>query len=730
MATHADFALVASAREAFLNRAIQANFSGGPFFFPLPQTIIVGGETVTFGGMVQIAAPAVELHPNAQNTARFHFAFFTTFNARVDSQVVPVDGGSASQRTFRSRVRLDASVDLAVYLGPVNGQIILQLNTAAISFQPLKLTILEGPRPPQKILDALQSQKLADAATNAVRQIRPVTLTTIASNELNVSQPGRFKDSNFSVFEWFRFTLLVSRVVIKVFEGAITVAVDFAKITNGNENALTDLTGKQNGGSIRIQRITDNIDSSDPIFLGGQTYGGGADIAFAFNHIVMSHVLDVISPQIAGTPVIHKEIAGVGITASISSISGGYSFFEHDLHGWESGIGINVGINVRGIDGSFSVKLQPFFREYDRATNVGTEGWYIFVAQVDIDFPWYIDVLVFIANVLEMILQMIVTVPLTLYNKSFTVRLLDRINKGFAGIDTDNLENNVKLTVQNSVFDAGLPRARYIALTHDGIDMGFGSGSFAPFALPGNPPQGAYITPVTWDAENRAPIITSVSVIPEWARLISGDLLAVWEIRRKDTNQIIATGTRRYVSSTGNGISIPHHSKDLYLVKEFIVRCRLTTTLQNQVGEIWSGVQNIVIQDKIDRSHPYVEWGPEWAYFANAGTDFKTWMRYSRSRIHRTAVAARCRMLKAGADDRVLSMEREAKTGRYTGKHPKFRYKDTLPFSHENINQHRKELCEYCFFGGPDKTAPYPVEDWFEPNEPSFKEKNFPKIHP
>jgi hypothetical protein len=33
-------------------------------------------------------------------------------------------------------------------------------------------------------------------------------------------------------------------------------------------------------------------------------------------------------------------------------------------------------------------------------------------------------------------------------------------------------------------------------------------------------------------------------------------------------------------------------------------------------------------------------------------------------------------------------------------------YLDELPFPIEEINAHRDELCEYCFFGGPDKFIP------------------------
>jgi hypothetical protein len=38
---------------------------------------------------------------------------------------------------------------------------------------------------------------------------------------------------------------------------------------------------------------------------------------------------------------------------------------------------------------------------------------------------------------------------------------------------------------------------------------------------------------------------------------------------------------------------------------------------------------------------------------------------------------------------------------------------DALPFAWGQLNANRKPLCEYCFFGGPEKTVPFPHDDWF-----------------
>jgi hypothetical protein len=34
---------------------------------------------------------------------------------------------------------------------------------------------------------------------------------------------------------------------------------------------------------------------------------------------------------------------------------------------------------------------------------------------------------------------------------------------------------------------------------------------------------------------------------------------------------------------------------------------------------------------------------------------------------------------------------------------PTIEYLDTLPFAHDQLARHRDDVCDYCFFGGPDK---------------------------
>jgi len=192
--------------------------------------------------------------------------------------------------------------------------------------------------------------------------------------------------------------------------------------------------------------------------------------------------------------------------------------------------------------------------------------------------------------------------------------------------------------------------------------------------------------------------------------MAGGKLQLTWQVLRGDTNAVVANLVVPY-SAGQNGPSIDHQSGDLYTVKSFIVRCTATLTLGNQVGEIWTDQQILTIEDNLDRSHSFVEWGPRWVYFQapNSTPQAPVWWGHDRrSRIHRTAVAARCKMLqrKAIINEHAAGVRGQLKAP--------FVYRDSLPFPWEEVAQHRKVLCEYCFFGGPDKFVPLPREDWFE----------------
>src|SRR5262249_42391129 len=121
--------------------------------------------------------------------------------------------------------------------------------------------------------------------------------------------PGKFKKSNFSVFEWFTINVAASRVVTRPLEQAISVGVDFAGMTNGDPNQLIDLTRNHSGGAIYVRGIYPSTDPKSPPVLVRKSYAGGEPIVLAFNNGVLTRIVDTqVSPRIAGTPVTDKAV--------------------------------------------------------------------------------------------------------------------------------------------------------------------------------------------------------------------------------------------------------------------------------------------------------------------------------------------------------------------------------------------------------------------------------------
>lgn len=159
-----------------------------------------------------------------------------------------------------------------------------------------------------------------------------------------------------------------------------------------------------------------------------------------------------------------------------------------------------------------------------------------------------------------------------------------------------------------------------------------------------------------------------------------------WEVRRADTNAVVLQQDLLYSSLLLVGIGlapqsprrivIDRTSAALMPIDQFLVTVRVYRPLSGRQKEFGSSRFKISVEDRFDRSHPFVHWNG-WAVGGP-----------KRSALHRTAAPGRCSMIMRAAH------------------RAKFLYLDELPFPTADINEHREELCEYCFFGGPDKFTP------------------------
>jgi hypothetical protein len=115
--------------------------------------------------------------------------------------------------------------------------------------------------------------------------------------------------------------------------------------------------------------------------------------------------------------------------------------------------------------------------------------------------------------------------------------------------------------------------------------------------------------------------------------------------------------------------------------------------------EIFAYSGPLYVTDRLKRDKPFVRWSHSVYYerYVRSATGVKTrigWMSENRrSKIHRTDTPGRCKFAERFPEDMSQS---------------ELEYLTALPFPASALAEHRKEVCDYCFYGGPTKTTPLP----------------------
>jgi hypothetical protein len=109
--------------------------------------------------------------------------------------------------------------------------------------------------------------------------------------------------------------------------------------------------------------------------------------------------------------------------------------------------------------------------------------------------------------------------------------------------------------------------------------------------------------------------------------------------------------------------------------------------------EVFNQTAWVAIEDRLDRTHPYVRWHRDIVALTLGKLVIDR-----RSALHRTAYPGRCLFADQYSYDPDLAP---------------LQYLDELPFPIDQLPEHRHRICEYCFYGGPDKD-----ELIFDPTNP------------
>jgi hypothetical protein len=197
----------------------------------------------------------------------------------------------------------------------------------------------------------------------------------------------------------------------------------------------------------------------------------------------------------------------------------------------------------------------------------------------------------------------------------------------------------------------------------------------------------------------RGTTIAYVVTLPFDAHPEDPMLLVRWTVRRTDTNAIVRAVDLQAEEALTFDLT---GERALLAAPEFRIACRVYHTLGPLATTLFSTTVALRITDVLDRSHPFVRW----RHVVNtpvvrverdgSHTELGFSLADRCSSIHRTDVPGRCRM----------ASRYSSKVSRTNDRTPSLEYLDALPFPHDQIVARRGALCDYCFFGGPDKSAP------------------------
>lgn len=186
-------------------------------------------------------------------------------------------------------------------------------------------------------------------------------------------------------------------------------------------------------------------------------------------------------------------------------------------------------------------------------------------------------------------------------------------------------------------------------------------------------------------------LLFSVTLPPDVSKT-DPQLRVRWSVRPKDTNRPIhvANGPAETNSTLRAEIPLPADQE----AAELSLSCHVYRSFGPAIESLHFGSVALTLDDPLDSRHPFVRWRHTVPVpFVQVEADGSTTKlgeplveRFSK--IHRTDLPGRC--LFAHQYSSLAEPE----------------YLDDLPFPRSDLVRLRARVCDYCFFGGPDKNTP------------------------
>jgi hypothetical protein len=183
-----------------------------------------------------------------------------------------------------------------------------------------------------------------------------------------------------------------------------------------------------------------------------------------------------------------------------------------------------------------------------------------------------------------------------------------------------------------------------------------------------------------------------------------------WWARRSDTGVTLAESDHHASAPNAMELSLDLTRPAFAGANLFNIYCRVYRPEGVDTIELYRGSTALLVTDLLDRTRPFVRWRhvafvPQVRlHLDGTGRQIRVFEGYCevsrRSKIHRTAIPGRCRFAHRYSIH-VLAAPDPRRPGA-----PLLEYLDELPFPRSELVAHRRKVCDYCFFGGPDKIVP------------------------
>lgn len=210
----------------------------------------------------------------------------------------------------------------------------------------------------------------------------------------------------------------------------------------------------------------------------------------------------------------------------------------------------------------------------------------------------------------------------------------------------------------------------------------------------------AYMNPVFWPVDDKSPIPVTVTIPKGYYHPQDQSIRVHWEVFAD--NQLLLTKDDNMLNPQLPGdpckIFIEHNTEALQKLNGFKVHCRVYKPWGTWTEDLYNVNYVLQIKDTLDRTKKFVHWGPYDILYPKYSLTIDGynygqphWVPLKKTpKIHKTDIDVRCKMVA------------------FHSQQEDIRYFDELPFPEDQLLQNRHLVCDYCFFGGPDKNEPTP----------------------